>query len=45
MPDDLYLVGIGGHGGAGKTTFARQFVGAQIVGTDEFWSGADMYAS
>lgn len=33
------LVGIGGHGGAGKTTLARMIDGAQIVSTDEFWDG------
>ena len=33
------LVGIGGHGGAGKTTLARLIPGAQIVSTDEFWDG------
>jgi uridine kinase len=33
------LVGIGGHGGAGKTTLARQIPGAQVVSTDEFWDG------
>lgn len=33
------LVGIGGHGGAGKTTLARQIDGAQVVATDEFWDG------
>lgn len=36
------LVGIGGHGGAGKTTLARavaEATGAQVVGTDEFWDG------
>jgi uridine kinase len=33
------LVGIGGHGGAGKTTLARQVDGAQVVATDEFWNG------
>jgi uridine kinase len=32
-------VGIGGHGGAGKTTLARMIDGAQIVSTDEFWDG------
>jgi Uridine kinase len=36
---DLVLVGIGGHGGAGKTTLARMIPGAQIVSTDEFWDG------
>lgn len=36
----LYLVGVGGHGAAGKTTLARRFVGAQIVSTDEFWDGS-----
>lgn len=34
------LVGIGGHGGAGKSTLARMIPGAQIVSTDEFWDGA-----
>jgi uridine kinase len=33
------LVGIGGHGGAGKSTLARSIPGAQVVGTDEFWDG------
>ena len=41
MRSGLYLVGIGGRGGSGKSTLARTFVGAQIVGTDEFWDGAD----
>jgi len=33
------LVGIGGHGAAGKTTLARLIPGAQVVSTDEFWDG------
>ena len=33
------LVGIGGHGAAGKTTLARLIPGAQVVSTDEFWNG------
>jgi uridine kinase len=41
MAKRLYLVGIGGRGGAGKTTLAHRFLGAQIVGTDEFWDGAE----
>ena len=36
---DVVLVGIGGHGGAGKTTLARMIPGAQIVSTNEFWDG------
>jgi uridine kinase len=35
----LLLVGIGGHGCAGKTTLARTIPDAQVVGTDEFWDG------
>lgn len=38
---DLVMVGIGGHGGAGKTTLARQIPDAQIVATDEFWTGSE----
>ena len=34
------LVGIGGRGGAGKSTLAARITGAQVVGTDEFWDGA-----
>ena len=34
------FVGIGGRGGAGKSTLARLIDGAQIVSTDEFWDGA-----
>jgi uridine kinase len=34
------LVGIGGHGGAGKTKLAHLVAGASVVGTDEFWDGA-----
>jgi uridine kinase len=33
------FVGIGGRGGAGKSTLAEQIPGAQIVGTDGFWDG------
>jgi uridine kinase len=35
----LVLVGIGGRGGAGKTTLAGAVAGAQVVSTDEFWDG------
>ncbi|MGL6278284.1 MAG: uridine kinase family protein, partial [Gaiella sp.] len=34
------LVGIGGHGAAGKSTLAAHVAGAQVVRTDEFWDGA-----
>lgn len=33
---DFVLVGVGGHGGAGKTPLARSIPGAEIVSTDEF---------
>jgi uridine kinase len=33
------FVGIGGRGGAGKSTLAALLPGAQVVGTDEFWDG------
>lgn len=36
---ELVLVGIGGRGGAGKTTLAGMIPGAQVVSTDEFWTG------
>lgn len=39
------LVGIGGHGGAGKSTLAGMIPGAQIVGTDEFWNGSEFELS
>jgi uridine kinase len=35
----VVLVGIGGHGGAGKTTLAHSIPEAQVVSTDEFWDG------
>jgi uridine kinase len=35
----LTLVGIGGHGGAGKSTLAALVAGAQVVSTDAFWDG------
>ena len=37
----VVLVGIGGHGAAGKTTLARMIPDAQIVSTDEFWDGEE----
>jgi uridine kinase len=36
----LVLVGIGGHGGAGKSTLAGALPGAQVVPTDAFWDGS-----
>ena len=33
------FVGIGGRGGAGKSTLAGAITGAQVVSTDEFWGG------
>jgi len=42
---DFVLVGIGGHGGAGKTSLARTITGAEIVRTDEFWDGREFELS
>jgi uridine kinase len=39
------LVGVGGRGGAGKSTLAGLIPGAQVVGTDEFWDGSDFELS
>ena len=40
----MMLMGIGGFGGAGKTTLARQvaerLTGTQVVATDAFWTGS-----
>ena len=36
----LTLVGIGGHGGAGKSTLARMLPATKVVSTDEFWDGS-----
>jgi uridine kinase len=41
----LVLVGIGGHGGAGKSTLARAIPAAQVVSTDEFWDGREFELS
>lgn len=38
-PTGPTLVGIGGHGGAGKSTLAAAIPGAQVVPTDAFWDG------
>lgn len=38
-PRGPVLVGIGGRGGAGKSTLARAIPGAQVVSTDAFWDG------
>ena len=39
-PDRPFIfVGIGGRGGAGKSTLAARIEGAQVVSTDEFWDG------
>jgi uridine kinase len=34
------LVGIGGRGGAGKSTLARLLPADAVIGTDEFWNGS-----
>lgn len=39
--DCVTLVGIGGHGCAGKTTLTGMIPRVQRVATDEFWTGAD----
>jgi uridine kinase len=38
---EFVLVGIGGRGGAGKTSLARAIPGAEIISTDEFWNGRE----
>ena len=35
----VVLVGIGGHGAAGKSTLAHQIPDAQLVSIDAFWDG------
>ncbi len=41
----VILVGIGGHGGAGKSTLAANVAevveGTQVVATDSFWNGSE----
>jgi uridine kinase len=39
-PPSLVLVGVGGHGAAGKTTLAKTVPGAVVISTDEFWTGS-----
>jgi uridine kinase len=39
------FVGIGGRGGAGKSTLAARIDGAQIVSIDEFWDGREFELS
>ena len=39
-PKGFTFVGIGGRGGAGKSTLAAVIPAAQVVSTDEFWDGA-----
>jgi uridine kinase len=39
------FVGIGGRGGAGKSTLAARIEDAQIVSTDEFWDGHEFELS
>ena len=42
---EFLLVGIGGRGGAGKSSLARAIPGAEIVSTDEFWNGREFELS
>ena len=42
---EFVLVGIGGRGGAGKTTLAQAIPRAEIVSTDEFWDGSEFELS
>jgi uridine kinase len=39
------FVGIGGRGGAGKSTLAARIERAQVVSTDEFWDGDEFELS
>lgn len=39
------LVGVGGHGAAGKSTLARSLPATAIVCTDEFWNGHEFELS
>jgi uridine kinase len=38
--ESLVLVGIGGHGGSGKTTLAHALPATHVVHVDGFWNGA-----